>query len=136
MKFTRPRCVLVSALAPEGMSAADANSCFNDYVADLSLPLVLFHDHFLGDRGGVALFFVTSPAERDALLSSPQLRGWRVEHRPLIYSFNPAAFDEQIAYTLKSYRSTNWEKLQLERRPSYTNTGQEANSGEEVVESM
>ena len=131
MKFTKPRCVLVYAEAPESLSARDVNTIFNNYVADRSLPLVLFHDHFLGVRGGVAVFYVTSQEERDRLVASQALEGWRVELRPLIFSFSPSAFDEQIGYTMQAYRGADWEAVQKESRPAYTDPVQEADTAEE-----
>lgn len=131
MNFSKPRCVLVYAEAPEGLSARDVNSIFNNYVADSSLPLVLFHDHFLGVRGGMAIFYVTSQEERDRLVASKGLEGWHVEFRPLIFSFSPSAFDEQIAYTMQEYRGADWEAIQKESRPAYTNPVHEADTAEE-----
>ncbi|MDJ0754150.1 MAG: hypothetical protein QNJ45_11565 [Ardenticatenaceae bacterium] len=131
MKFRKPRCVLVYALAPEGTKPPDANQAINAMSADQNLPLILWHDHFLGVPGGVMLFFVENEAERDALINSPHLAGWHVEMRPLIYSFNPAAFDEQIAYTMKAYRGQDWEIVRQESRPSYGNPREEVLSAEE-----
>ncbi len=131
MKFSKPRCVLVYAVAPEGLSARDVNATFNEFVADRSLPLVLFHDHFLGVRGGVAVFYVTSQDERERLESSTVLAGWKVDFRPLIFSFSPSAFDEQIAYTMQAYREADWTALQQEKRPAYTNPIEEADTAEE-----
>ena len=131
MRFTKPRCVLVYALAPDHISPAAANRQLNDFVADRALPLVIFHDHFLGEKGGMAIFFVETAAERDALVNSQHLRGWRVEFRPLIFSYSPAAFDEQTAYTLHAYREIDWEKLQQEKRPAYGNPRVEAETATE-----
>jgi hypothetical protein len=118
--FTKPHCFLVYTLAPPSISSAEANRQFNDFVADRSLPLVVFHDHFIGQSGGVAVFFVETASEREALHHSPDsLKGWRVEIRPLIFSYSPAAFDEQIAFTLRRYRGQDWETLQREKRPAY-----------------
>lgn len=131
MKFTKSRCVLVYATAPAGLSARDTNTVFNAFVADRSLPLVLFHDHFLGERGGVAVFYVTSEEERDSLQASTVLNGWKVDLRPLIYSFSPSAFDEQIAYTMQAYRDADWGAIQQEKRPSFTDPVLEAETAEE-----
>lgn len=131
MKFSKPRCVLVYAVAPKGLSAREANSTFNNFVADRSLPLVLFHDHFLEVRGGVAVFYVTSQDERERLESSSVLAGWKVDFRPLIFSFSPSALDEQIAYTMQAYRGVDWSALQQEKRPAYTDPVQEADTAEE-----
>jgi hypothetical protein len=123
--------VLVYAMAPKAMTAADANRILNEFVADRDLPQVLFHDHFIEKRGGMAIFFVSSSAERDALSNSEHLIGWEVEMHPLIFSFNPAAFDEQIRYTLRSYRDVDWDILRKENRPSYGDVGAEAETAEE-----
>ncbi len=131
MKFTKPRCVLVYATAPAGLSARETNDVFNAFVADRALPLVLFHDHFLGVRGGVAVFYVTSQEERDSLEASSVLDGWRVDFRPLIFSFSPSAFDEQIAYTMQAYRDADWNTIRRDKRPLYTNPVQEAETAEE-----
>jgi hypothetical protein len=131
MKFTKPRCVLVYAVAPPGLSARDTNDAFNAFVADPSLPLVLFHDHFLGARGGVAVFFVASEEERDSLEATTVLQGWKVAFHPLIFSFSPSAFDEQIAYTMQAYRDADWAAIRQEKRPSFTNPVLEAETAEE-----
>lgn len=131
MKFRKPRCVLVCAIAPEGTKPPEANQAINAMAANPNLPLILWHDHFLGKLGGVMLFFVENETERDALANAPHLAGWHVEMRPLIYSFNPSAFDEQIAYTMKMYRGQDWEAVQKESRPSYGNPREEVLSAEE-----
>lgn len=130
-RFKNPRCVLVYALAPVGMKAADANREFNEFVGDRSLPLVLFHDHFLGRAGGVAVFYVEPREQQIVLSSSAHLSGWDVEMRPLIFAHSPAAFDEQTAFTLRAYREMDWEVLQREQRPSYGNPRREAETAAE-----
>lgn len=65
---------------------------------------IIYHDHFIGEPGGVAIFYVDNMESRDALLNQKRLAGWRVEYQPLIFSYGPSAFDEQIAFTLKAYR--------------------------------
>ena len=131
MRFQKPRCVLVYAIAPEGTKPPEANRAINAMAADTDLPLVLWHDHFLGKLGGALLFFVENKAERDALASTSHLKGWDVDLRPLIFSYSPAAFDEQIAYTMQTYRGQNWEEVQNEKRPSYGDPRQEVLSAEE-----
>jgi hypothetical protein len=128
----KPRCFLVYALAPEGLPAAKANELFNAYVADVKRGLALYHDHFIGQRGGMAVFFVETEVEREALKDSSELTAWHVNIHPLIFSYSPAAFDEQIAFTLKAYRSADWEVLQQDKRPSYGNPRQEAETAEEA----
>ena len=130
-RIQKPRCFLLYALAPKGVPAAEASRIFNLFIGDPKLPLPLFHDHFIGQAGGVAIFQVDTPAERDALLNKPRLEGWLVEIQPLIFSYSPAAFDEQIAFTLNAYRGMKWEDLRREERPSYGNPSQEAETAEE-----
>lgn len=129
----RPRCYLVYALAPGGTSMRAANDAINALVADRELPLALFHDHFLDRPGGTAIFQVTTPNEIDALDGGMKrhLSDWHSVAHPLIFSFNAAAFDEQIAYTLHEYQGEDWEALQREKRPHFGNPVREAQTGEE-----
>jgi hypothetical protein len=130
-RVRKPRCYLVYALAPESLPAAEANRIFNAFVADRTLPMAIFHDHFIGRAGGVAIFFIEDARSRDSLLAQRHLAGWRVEYRPMIFSSSPSAFDEQVAFTLKAYRDVNWESLQKEKRPAYGNAAREAETAEE-----
>lgn len=133
IRTRKPRCFLVYALAPETLHPAQANDRFNAFIADASLPLVVFHDHFIGQPGGVALFFVENPTQGDALftVTTRALDGWQVEIRPLIFSRSPAAFDEQIAYTLRTYRAQNWEVVQRQQRPAYGSPIRESETASE-----
>jgi len=122
---------MVYAMAPSGLAPSQANLRFNDYIQDRRLPLVIFHDHFIGEAGGVAIFYVETAEERQALTAYDILDGWSVEIRPLIFSYSPAAFDEQTAYTLAQYRGVDWEKLQRTKRPRYGDPVQEAETATE-----
>jgi hypothetical protein len=75
-RIQKPRCFLLYALAPEGVRAAEANRILNAFIADAALPLAIFHDHFIGQPGGVIIFYVETAAERDALLTQKYLDGW------------------------------------------------------------
>ncbi|MCK6540619.1 MAG: hypothetical protein L6Q26_11245 [Anaerolineales bacterium] len=130
-RIQKPRCFLVYALAPEDLPAAEANRVFNEFIGDQSLPLAVYHDHFIGQPGGVAIFHVDTIEARDALLNQSHLPGWQVDFQPLIFSYSPSAFDEQIAFTLKAYRGADWEDLRKEKRPSYGNPSREAETAEE-----
>ena len=130
-RIRKPRCFLLYALAPSHLSAAQANHILNDFIGDSSLPLAIFHDHFIGQPGGLVIFYVETAEERDALLAQKYLAGWHVEIQPLIFSRSPSAFDAQIAFTLKAYRGIDWEILQKEERPSYGNANHEAETAEE-----
>ena len=130
-RIQKPRCFLLYALAPGGMPAAEANRILNVFIGDPSLPLAIFHDHFIGQPGGIVIFYVQTPQERDALLAQKYLDGWQVEIQPLIFSHGPSAFDEQTAFTLRAYRGLNWEILQKEKRPAYGNPQWEAETAQE-----
>ncbi len=131
VRVTRPRCFLLYALAPEGMPASDANRLFNAFIADRRLPLPVFHDHFIGRPGGLAIFYAATAAERQALAESRGLEGWQVDVHPLIFARSPAGFDEQIAFTLRAYRGLDWEQLQREPQPE---TGDPAREAETAAE--
>ena len=130
-RISKPRCFLLYALAPAELPAAEANRILNAFIGDSALPLAIFHDHFIGQPGGIVVFYVETTEERDALLTQTYLDGWHVEIQPLIFSRSPSAFDEQIAFTLRAYRGVNWETLQKEQRPSFGDPSQEAETAEE-----
>ncbi len=130
-RIRKPRCFLLYALAPNAIPAAEANRILNAFIGDATLPLAIFHDHFIGQPGGIVIFYVETAEERDALLAQRYLDGWHVEIQPLIFSHSPSAFDAQIAFTLKAYRGADWEVLQNDERPSYGNPSHEAETGEE-----
>ena len=130
-RISKPRCFLLYAIAPSGLPASEANRILNAFIGDPTLPLAIFHDHFIGQAGGLVLFYVETTAERDALLAQTYLEDWNVEIQPLIFSHSPSAFDEQIAFTLRAYRGVNWETLQKEQRPSFGNPSREAETAQE-----
>lgn len=130
-RIRKPRCFLLYALAPADLPAAEANRMLNEFIGDARLPLAVFHDHFIGQPGGVVVFYVQDAQERDALLSQSHLPGWHVEIQPLVFSYSPAAFDAQTSFTLRAYRGVDWEALQKENRPAYGDPGREAETAEE-----
>lgn len=130
-RIQKPRCFLLYALAPEGMPASDANRILNRFIGHPLLPLAIFHDHFIGQAGGVVIFYVETVQERDALLSQKHLDGWHLELQPLVFSHSPAAFDEQTAFTLRAYRGLDWEAIQRDQRPAYGNPNREAQTAQE-----
>ena len=130
-KIGKPRCFLVHAIAPSHLSASDANNRFNQYVSDPSRGLAIWHDHLIGAPGGTAIFFAEDDTQRHALTEPGTLEDWRVSVHTLIFSHSPSAFDEQIAYTLRAYRNTDWAALQLEQRPHYGDARLEAQTASE-----
>ncbi len=127
-----PRCYMVHAFAPTGVSARAANDAINALVGDPTHPLALWHDHFIDKRGGAVLLYVTTPLEQRALFENPHLEGWEVSYLPLTFSYSPAAFDAQTQFTLERYRGQNWAELRAAGRPEYgRNAALEAETGEE-----
>lgn len=130
-KINKPRCFLVYAKAPEGLPTSEANIKFNEFVGDRDLPLVLFHDHWIGQAGGVAIFYAETAEEREALFDQSHLEDWHVHFQPLIFSHSPAAFDDQIAFTLRAYRGVDWATLRDQHRPAFGDTEREAQTAQE-----
>jgi hypothetical protein len=112
------RCYLVYAIAPEGTNAAEANRLFNEYVADERRGLVVYHDHFIGRHGGVAVFEVGSDEERERLDDPGGLEGWRIAIHPLVFSQTAVGFAAQTAFTLDRYRGTSLEQLEAQEKSS------------------
>ena len=133
-QIRKPRCYVLYALAPQDVSPNEANQIMNQICADPQLPLALYHDHFIGQAGGIILFYAENANEREALQIKikPYLTGWEYNLHPLIFSYSPAAFDEQIAYTLRAYRDSDWEQIQKDKRPAYGNPGEEAETAQEI----
>lgn len=133
-RIRKPRCFMLYALAPDNITPSQANQTINQLCQDKDLPLTIYHDHFLGQAGGIIIFFATTPEERNILQNKVELilEEWQYTLHPLIFSHNPAALDEQIAYTLRAYRDTDWEVLQKDKRPSYGNPREEAETAQET----
>lgn len=132
-RLRKPRCFLLYALAPPDMPAGAANAVINRICGDQRLPLALYHDHFIGQSGGIVVFYAETDAERAALQDGlePHLPGWTFDLHPLIYSYSPAAFDAQIDFTLRAYRDAQWDALRADERPRYGDPGRETETGEE-----
>ena len=112
------RCYLVYALAPDGMTARDANDRLNAYIEDRTRGLVVFHDHFTGKpHGGVAVFDVETDEERERLAELGPLDGWRVGIHGLTFALTAVGFAEQLALTLEGYRSVTLEELRAAEQP-------------------
>ncbi len=73
------RCYLVYAKAPSDASVRASNHRFNDYIADRGRGIVVFHDHFVGIPGGIAVFDVQTEDEAMMLDDAGPLEGWAIE---------------------------------------------------------
>ena len=105
------RCYLVHALAPEGTSARQANDLLNEYVADRSRGLAVWHDHFIGEHGGAAVFDVRDDDEEARLADAGPLEGWELSTHPLTFSLTAVGFSAQTSFTLEGYREVSLDDL-------------------------
>ncbi len=111
MRAVSSRCHLVYALAPAGVSAREANDLLNEYVADESRGLAVWHDHFVGDHGG-AVVLDTRDDDEEARLADPgPLAGWKLSVHPLTFSLSAVGFAAQTSFTLEQYRGVSLEEL-------------------------
>ena len=111
------RCYLVYALAPTGTSARDANSRFNDYIADTRRGICVFHDHFVREHGGVAVFDVRNDDELAAVHDPGPLAGWDVRVHGLTFALTSVGFAAQTDFTLEQYRGTTLAALRAAELP-------------------
>jgi hypothetical protein len=105
------RCYLVYALAPAGTNARDANDRFNHYVSDERRGICVFHDHFVGEHGGVAVFAVRSDDELAAVRDAGPLAEWDLHVHGLTFALTAVGFAAQMEFTLDRYRGTSLEAL-------------------------
>jgi hypothetical protein len=105
------RCHLVYALAPEGVSARKANELLNEYLADETRGLAVWHDHFVGQHGGVVVFEVRDEHEEARLADLGPLEGWQLTTHPLTFALSAVGFSAQIAFTLENYRGVTLDEL-------------------------
>jgi hypothetical protein len=105
------RCHLVYALAPAGTSAREANDLLNEYVADRSRGLAVWHDHFMGEHGGAVVLDVRDDAEEQRLDDPGPLEGWELHLHPLTFSLSAVGFSAQTSFTLEGYRDVSLDEL-------------------------
>jgi hypothetical protein len=113
----KERCHLVYALAPEGVNASEANDLLNEYIGDRTRGIVVYHDHFIGRHGGVAVFEVRTEEEEAKLADPGPLEGWQLEIYPLTFSLTAVGFVGQTEFTLRNYAGTTLEELEAAERP-------------------
>jgi hypothetical protein len=93
------------------VSAREANDKLNEYVADHSRGLAVWHDHFVGRHGG-AVVLDTRDDEEEARLADPgPLEGWQLDVHPLTFSLSAVGFSAQTNFTLEQYRDVSLEEL-------------------------
>lgn len=107
----KDRCYLVYALAPAGVGAREVNDLLNAYVADPARGVAVFHDHFIGRHGGVAVFHVRDEDELTALTDPGELAGWELQVHGLTFALTGVGFAAQTEFTLEAYRGTSLDEL-------------------------
>jgi len=118
MNETRSRCFLVYALAPEGMSAREANELLNEYIGESGRGLIVSHDHFTGrPHGGFAVFEVGTEEEEAKLADPGPLEGWAITTHALTFSLTAVGFVAQADFTLRNYGGTSLTDLEAAEKP-------------------
>jgi hypothetical protein len=105
------RCHFVYALAPDGVSARGANDLLNEYVADESRGLAVWHDHFVGKHGGAVVLDTRDDQEEARLADPGPLEGWQLTIHPLTFSLSAVGFSAQTSFTLEQYRGVSLDEL-------------------------
>jgi hypothetical protein len=105
------RCHFVYAHAPAGVSAREANELLNEYVADRSRGLAVWHDHFVGEHGGAVVLDVRDDEEEARLAEPGPLEGWQLSVHPLTFSLSAVGFSAQTSLTLEGYRDVTLAEL-------------------------
>jgi hypothetical protein len=108
----RQRCYLVYALAPDGVTAREANDRLNDYISDRGRGFVVFHDHFTGKpHGGVAVFDIRDDEAHARLADPGPLEGWRIAVHALTFALAATGFAAQMELTAEGYGGKTLEQL-------------------------
>src|SRR5947208_6662214 len=99
MRAVSSRCHFVYALAPAGVSAREANDLLNDYVADESRGLAVWHDHFVGEHGGAVVLDTRDDNEEARLGDAGPLEGWQLSVHPLTFSLSAVGLSALTSFT-------------------------------------
>ena len=113
----KARCHLVYALAPEGVSARQANEQLNEYINEPGRGLIVSHDHFIGRHGGFAVFEVRTEDVEAKLADPGPLMGWEITTHPLTFSLTAVGFVAQADFTLRNYGGASLEELEAAEQP-------------------
>lgn len=104
LRFLKAKCYAVVAYAPASSSIREADLAFNRFIENPEYGVGLYHDHFVGAPGGVAIYYVESQQELDGLGSHRALETWDVKIHPLTFTEKPLELLYQMDFTLGVYR--------------------------------
>ena len=93
------------------MTAREANDRLNEYVADATRGIAVWHDHFVGSHGGSAVLDVRSEEEHARLDDPGPLDGWRIAVHPLTFSLSAVGFTAQTTFTVENYGGVTLDQL-------------------------
>ena len=111
----KQRCYLVYAVAPDGVTARQANDLLNEYIEDRTRGFVVFHDHFTGKpHGGFAVFDVRDREAFERLEDHGPLAGWGVSTHALTFSLAATGFAAQMELTAEGYAGKTLEERRVE----------------------
>ncbi|HEU6446298.1 MAG TPA: hypothetical protein VFL61_14685 [Gaiellaceae bacterium] len=111
----KQRCYLVYAVAPDGVTARQANELLNEYVEDRRRGFVVFHDHFTGKpHGGIAVFDVRNQEAFELLDDPGPLEGWDLRRHAFTFSLAATGFAAQTALTAEAYGGKTLDELRAE----------------------
>jgi hypothetical protein len=115
LSLGRQRCYLVYAVAPDGVSARQANDRLNEYISDRRRGFVVFHDHFTGKpHGGFAVFDVRDAQAFELLGDHGPLTGWNLAVHALTFSLAVTGFAAQMELTAEGYGGKTLDQLRRE----------------------
>lgn len=80
-------------------TAREANDRLNEYIADRTRGLAVWHDHFIGTHGGAVVLDIGSAEERVRLEESGPLASWQIAVHPLTFSLSAVGFSMQTSFT-------------------------------------
>jgi hypothetical protein len=113
----RSRCFLVYALAPESMSARDANELLNEYIGQSSRGQIVSHDDFIGQPRGALRSWKceTRTRRRSSPTSGPRGLGGHEPAADLLA--DRGRFVAQSDFTLRNYGGTSLAELEEAEEP-------------------
>jgi len=114
----RSRCFLVYALAPESMSARDANELLNEYIGQTGRGQIVSHDHFIGQPHGGLCDLRSADRGRGGEAHRPRSPRGLGDHEPAADLLADRGRLRRAAdFTLRNYGGTSLAELEEAEEP-------------------